>query len=483
MSKISELRSERVFYFFEEISKIPRASYNEKAIADYLVNFAKERNLYYYTDELFNVIIKKEGVLGLENAPITALQGHIDMVCEKNKEILHDFSKDPIQLIYEGDMLKANETTLGADNGIAVAMALALLDSKDIPHPPLEVIFTTSEETGMEGAAFIDASKINSKLLLNLDSEDEGIFTVGCAGGAKAEITLPIENTKTNANFQSYLLTVTGLFGGHSGIDVIKGRANSNKLLIRLIKNLNEKFEIQLSEISGGCKDNAIPREAEAIISFESSKFEDIEKFIQEMQKTFISEHMKSDENIKLSITQIEKQDKAFTKDTLLNIIYALYLLPNGIQTISTTLEGFPESSINIGVVNSFENEISIITCIRSSVASKKTEIMEKISLLINQLGGKVLFKGDYPAWEYNPNSKLKEKCIEVYKRITGEEPKIEITHAGLECGLLSEKLPNIDIISFGPNIYNPHTPREMASISSIDRTWQFLLDLIKELN
>ncbi|MDE6182654.1 MAG: aminoacyl-histidine dipeptidase, partial [Eubacteriales bacterium] len=480
---INELKSERVFHFFEEISKIPRASYNEKEISEYLVNFAKSRKLEYYTDEVFNVIIKKGGTLGFENAPIIAIQGHTDMVCEKNKDIEHDFSKDPIKLIYEGDILKADNTTLGADNGIAVAMALALLDSDDIPHPPIEAIFTASEETGMEGATFIDATKINSRILLNIDSEDEGVFTVGCAGGVKADIELPIEKISTNSKFTSYLLNVTGLFGGHSGVDVTKGRANSNKLLIRTIKGLRDKFEIELSKISGGSKDNAIPREAEAIISFDSSKFNEAQNIIKKFEETFIAEHIEADANIKLSITEIEKQEEAFTEDTLNKLILAIYLLPNGVQTMSTTLEGLPESSMNVGVITCLENEILIVASIRSAVVSKKIEIMERVSLLIGELKGKVQFRGDYPAWEHNPNSKLKEKCTEVYKKLTGEDPKIDIIHAGLECGLLSEKLPDMDLISFGPNIYYPHSPSETVSISSVDRVWEFLLCLIKELN
>lgn len=483
MKKVSEMKSERVFHFFEEISKIPRASYNEKEISEYLVDFAKSRGLEYYTDEVFNVIIKKAGVLGFEDAPTIAIQGHTDMVCEKNKDVEHNFSKDPIKLIYDGDILKADKTTLGADNGIAVAMALALLDSDDIAHPPIEAIFTASEESGMEGVSFIDVTKINSKILLNIDSEDEGIFTVGCAGGVKVHMNLPIEKISTNSKFTSYLLNVTGLFGGHSGVDVTKGRANSNKLLIRTIKGLNDKFEIELNKISGGSKDNAIPREAEAIISFDSSKFNEVQELIKNFENTFIDEHMETDANIKLNIVEIEKQEKAFSKNTLNKIILAIYLLPNGIQTMSTSLEGLPESSMNVGVIKCFEDEISIIASIRSAVASRKTEIMERVLLLIEQLEGKVEFKGDYPAWEYNPNSKLKEKCIEVYKKLTGEEPKIDIIHAGLECGILSKKIPDMDLISFGPNIYHPHSPNETVSISSVDRVWEFLLCLIKELN
>lgn len=483
MVNISDLKSERVFYFFEQISKIPRGSFNEKAISEYLINFAKERNLKYYTDELFNVIIKKEGALGLENSNIVAIQGHTDMVCEKNKDTKHDFLKDPIKLIYDGDILKADKTTLGADNGIAVAMALALLDSNDIKHPPIEAIFTSAEESGMDGANFIDANQINAKYLLNIDSEDEGVFTVGCAGGAKMDMCMPIEYTRTNSSFISYNISINQLFGGHSGVDITKGRANANKLLIRILKNLNEKFEIQLNDISGGSKDNAIPREAEATISFKESDFSKIQEYIQKMKETFISEHIKTDANINVCILKAEKNEISFSKKSFEDIIFAIYLLPNGVQTMSGAIEGLPESSMNIGVLYKNEKGFNIIASIRSAILSKKQEIIEKIYLVANKLNAEVEIRGDYPAWEYNPNSKLKEKCLEVYKKLTGENAKIDVIHAGLECGLLYEKLPNIDIISFGPNIYHPHSPSENVSISSIERTWIFLLELIKQLD
>lgn len=483
MNNINNLKSKKVFYFFEEISKIPRGSYNEKAISEYLVNFAKERNLQYYTDELFNVIIKKEGTSKFKNSNIVALQGHTDMVCEKNKDTNHDFLKDSIKLIYDGDTLKADKTTLGADNGIAVAMALAILDSKDIEHPSIEAIFTSAEEIGMDGAAFIDSNQIKAKYLLNLDSEDEGVFTVGCAGGAKMNMCIPIEYTKTFEKFSSYLLNIKGLFGGHSGIDISKERANSNKLLIRILKMLNENFEIQVNNISGGSKDNAIPREAEAIISFDEDIFDDLNLAINNITKTFLTEYEKTEKNINISISKIEKNAESISQNSLDNIIFAGYLLPNGVQTMSKNIEGLPESSMNIGVFYLNEQGFNIIGSIRSAISSKKQEIIQKIHLISNKIGAKVEIKGDYPAWEYNENSELRKKCIEIYENLTNQKAKIDIIHAGLECGLLYEKLPNIDIISFGPNIYNPHTPIESVSISSVERTFIFLLELLKNLD
>lgn len=483
MEQLYQLESKDVFKFFKEISNIPRPSYKEEQIANYLINFAKERGLEYYTDELFNVIIKKAGTFHLKNAPTVAIQNHIDMVCEKNKVVEHDFLKDPIKLIRDGDFIKADGTTLGADNGIGVAMCLALLDSKNINHPPLEAIFTSSEESGMEGATFLDCTKINSKILLNIDSEEEGVFTVGCAGGSKAEIELPIKKENTVKEFSSYLLTIKGLFGGHSGLHITKGRANANKLLIRILKEINDKFQIQLNYISGGSKDNAITRESEAIISFNQNDFINIEHFVNNYKEKLILEYINVDENLEITLEKVNNLDKAFEKESFEKVISAIYLLPNGVYSMSSSLTDLPESSMNIGVVETLEDKVFIVASIRSALPSKKTELINKITILMSILNGKATFRGDYPAWEYNKNSKLKQKCVEVYKEMTEQEPKIEITHAGLECGLIFEKLPGIDIISFGPNIYNPHSPNETVSISSVDRVWKFLLNLLEKLN
>lgn len=483
MSQISNLESSSVFYFFEEISKIPRPSFHEKGICEFLINFAKKRGLEFYHDNVYNVVIKKKGTIGFENAPIVALQGHTDMVCEKNKDVNHDFFKDPIKIIYEDDFIKADKTTLGADNGIAVAMALALLDSNDIPHPPIEAIFTASEESGMEGATLLDTSILDAKILLNIDSEEEGTFTVGCAGGAKVDISLPISYEKTPENFETYCFGVYGLMGGHSGIDINKGRGNSNRLLSRALNILLKEFDICLNKISGGSKDNAIPREAEAIISINPKSFEQIKSKIEEIEKIYKYEYKNTDSSVILKLENIDKYDKCFSKKSFKNVISSVIILPNGTQTMSTDIEGLAESSINIGVVQTIEDQVIITASIRSAVSSKKELIINQIELFIEIIGGNAEFRGDYPAWEYNEDSIIRKKCISLYKEMYGEEPKIEIIHAGLECGLFSKKMPVLDLISFGPNLYDIHTPNERASISSIDRTWKFLLKLLKQLN
>jgi len=479
---IDNLSCSRVLYFFEEISKIPRGSGNEKQISDYLVKFANDRNLFCNQDEALNVIIKKKGSYGYENSPAVILQGHMDMVCEKNSDVEHDFEKDPIEVIYEGDFIKANGTTLGADDGIAVAMSLALLDCDDIPHPPIEVIFTTNEEVGMFGAEALDVSLLSGKTLINIDSEDEGIFTAGCAGGMRAISTFKIEFERQSKNFESYKIVVNGLRGGHSGIDIDKERANANRLIARVLNELRNKFDVRINSVSGGAKDNAIARQAQAVISFEQSNYNSILEEIKEIENAYKNEYRNTDGNISLKIYKTENRDKCFTKDFSDKIVSAIMLIPNGVQSMSTDVEGLPESSNNLGVVNDNGSEIELVSAVRSAVVSKKYFIFEQIKLLTEVCGGSAVCKGDYPAWEFNPNSNIRNTFVKLYKEMFNSDATINIIHAGLECGLFAKKLKNADMISFGPNLYDVHTPEERASISSIERTWNFLLSVLKSL-
>lgn len=482
---INELESNRVFFYFEEISKIPRGSYNEKAICEYLCEFARNTNLEYISDDLYNVIIKKEGTKGYEDAPVVALQGHTDMVCEKNKDVSHDFLKDPIKLIYDGDFLKADRTTLGADNGVAVAMSLAVLEASNISHPPIEAIFTSCEEVGMDGAMGLDTKNLKCDMFINIDSEDEGIFTVGCAGGTKADIEIPIsyEEVENLEDFEIYNLGITGLMGGHSGIDIIKWRANSNILLARLLDKILKN--IRVCEIFGGSKDNAIPREAEAVILVKKEKLGEISEFIIEFEKMCKDEYHNTDPNLKISFEKCERENiSVFSGESIENVISVIITLPNGIRSMSTDVDGLVESSMNVGVVVTSidDSKVEITASIRSAVSSRKYFIMQQVEAIIKMSGGIVEFRGDYPAWEYSKNSKLRDKCLEVYKELSGKEAKVEIIHAGLECGLFYEKMPNLDIISFGPDLYDIHTPDERASIYSIDRSWKFLQKLLESI-
>jgi len=482
MANFENLRCSKVLRYFEEISKIPRGSGNEKQISDYVVDFAKKRGLWVKQDKSLNVIVKKPASKGFKSMPTVIIQGHLDMVCEKNKDVVHDFLKDPIEIIYDGDFIKANGTTLGADDGIAVAMSLALLDDISLEHPPLEVVFTTDEEVGMCGATEFDGSLLDGKILLNIDSEKEGVFTGGCAGGMKTHTHLPVKYQKQDMNLVSYAIMITGLKGGHSGIDIDKGRANANILMARLLNSLFYKFDINVNYISGGIKDNAIPREAECVISFDETVLSNIQNDIKEMNDVFINEFKNNDSEIVIKFNETEKQELCYTKDTVNNIISVVMLLPNGVQTMSFDIEGLTESSNNLGAVKVIDNEIIFICAVRSSVVSRKYFIYDKIKSVSRLAGGYVTYVGDYPAWEYNENSKIRKVCMETYERLFDKKAEEEIVHAGLECGIFAKKKKDLDMISFGPDLFDIHTPKERASVSSIERCWIFILEVLKSL-
>lgn len=469
-----------VLYYFEEINKIPRGSGNEKGISDYLVRFAKERGLWVHQDEALNVIIKKEATAGYENAPTVIIQGHMDMVCEKNGDVEHNFEKDPIKVIYDGDFIHADGTTLGADDGIAVAMSMALLDSGDIQHPKLEVVITTDEEVGMEGASRIDGSLLDGRLLINIDSEDEGIFTVGCAGGMKSTTTIPVEYEYAE-KLKAYQLGIRGLKGGHSGIDIDKERANANKLLARAITDILKEIPLKVAEISGGAKDNAIPREAQVTIAINEGYKNKLMEEVEKIQGIFRSEYREQDGNIEVYLQETADIDKVFTDESAKNVVNVISLIPNGVQAMNVEL-GMPETSNNLGVVRTMKDGVTLTCAIRSSVISRKYYLYDLIKGLSELAGGNTIYRGNYPAWEYKPKSYLRNKFVDIYKAEYNVEPAIETIHAGLECGLFADKLEGADMISFGPNIYDVHTPDERASISSIDRMWGFLKKVLSDI-
>jgi len=471
------------FKFFEKISCIPRGSGNEKGISDYLAAFAKEKGLWVQQDKALNVVIKKPGTKGYENAPAVILQGHMDMVCEKNAGTVHDFEKDPLKLIVEGDFLKAEGTTLGADNGAAVAMALALLDSSDVPHPPLEVLITSGEEIGLLGAAELDGSLLEGRILLNMDSGEEGFFCVCCAGGGRVDLSYTPDYCGLPTGYVVKTLKIKGLKGGHSGIDITKERGNSNRLLGRALRILQSKFAIQFSNINGGSKENAIPREAEALIAFAGAKGKELADEVKQIEKTFKREYSMSDEGIEVYLEDCEEDvKKVFTQALCANIVSALLMLPNGVQAMNLALEDLPETSLNIGVVTTTENEIVIASSVRSSVGSRKDMLVDQINVIAEASGASVRLSGVYPAWEYNEKSVLREKAMRVFAEMFGREAAIRGTHGGLECGIFCEKISGVDIVSFGPDIHEMHTPNEKMSISSFGRTWDFLTKLLVAL-
>ena len=447
------LKPELVLNYFEEISQIPRGSGNEKAISDYLKSFGEKLGLETIQDDALNIVIRKPATKGYENCPGVILQGHMDMVCEKNKDTQHDFTKDPIKLRVDGDMIYATGTTLGADNGIAVAMGMAVFASTDLEHPALELLVTTDEEAGMTGAMALDGSILKGEYIINLDSEEEGFLLVSCAGGVTGWTKLNAEFTNADANKQALLIEVKGLLGGHSGMDIIKQRANSNRLIGRLLNLLCVDFD--LAKVEGGSKNNAIPRESEAVRLVEKNVVECLET----------------------------TADKVLTKESKDNYIKAINLIPNGIQTMSMDIEDLVESSTNVGVVRTTDNEITFECAVRSSVGTLKEDITNKMNLLATTLGGKFELESDYPAWEYCKGSKLEDICVDTYEKLTGKKPVIKALHAGLECGLLLDKMPHAQAISLGPNMYEVHTPNEHLSISSTENTWNYLVAILKSMN
>ncbi|WP_291648728.1 aminoacyl-histidine dipeptidase [Clostridium sp.] len=482
MNILQNLEPKSVFKYFEEISQIPRGSGNEKDISDYLVNVAKKLNLEVIQDEALNVIIKKPGTKGYENSETVILQGHMDMVCEKNKGTDHDFQKDPLKLRVVDDMVYATDTTLGADNGIAVAYALAILDSTDIPHPPIEVLITTDEETGMSGAMAISKEHINGKILLNLDNEEEGHLLVSCAGGIRSKHTLNV-TLEDAGDYNNFLnIAVRGLKGGHSGMEINKERGNSNKIIGRILKSLLS-LDYKLVSVNGGSKNNAIPRESDAIIALKSEDVAKVKELINNWNKVLLNELKTQDPGVKISILEnTENIEKVFTKESTEKAVNLLYLIPNGINTNSVEIKDLVESSTNLGVVTTEGNKVEFDSAIRSSVASLKDEIVLRSKTIAELIGADFETTAGYPEWQYDSESKVRGICQDVYKRMYGKDAKIVAIHAGVECGLFNEKLGKLDMISFGPDLYDVHTPQEHMSITSVKNVWEYLLEVLKEL-
>lgn len=480
---LKDLKPHDVFMYFEEITRIPRGSGNEKAISDYLVSFAKKHSLDYVQDKAMNIVIRKKGTLGYENADIVILQGHMDMVNEKNVEVVHDFEKDPLKLRISEDTLSATGTTLGADNGIAVAMSLAILASKDSPHPPIEALFTTEEETGMGGAHALNANDVKGRKLINIDSEEEGKLLVSCSGGLRDKIILPIEWGNPDEKNTTYMINVKGLKGGHSGMEINKGRANSNEVMGRILFDILKESEINLVCLNGGSKNNAIPRETSTTFSVKPSCINIIEEKIKKWNIKLKNEFRTADPKIVVEIIEVdEKPSKIFSKDTTDKAIKLLYLIPNGIKTMSMDIKDLVESSTNLGVVTTCDDVLTFDSAVRSSIRSLKDEIVNKSVLIAETFGAKLETESAYPEWQYDKESGIRNLFQKVYREKYNTEPEIVAIHAGVECGLFKEKFGEIDMISFGPNLYDVHTPDEHLSISSVQRTYEYLLDVLKQM-
>lgn len=493
MGVLSDLEPTQVFQYFEEICNIPHGSGNTKAISDYCVDFAKEHGLRYQQDDVNNVIIWKDASLGYEQSDPVMLQGHLDMVCEKETDCEIDFSRDGLTLQLEDGVISAAGTTLGGDDGIAVAYALAILASDTIAHPPLEVVLTVDEEIGMLGAAALDTSSLQSRTMLNLDSEEEGHLLVSCAGGVTSIAHLPIRREMVVG--QKVTLTVTRLQGGHSGVEIDKGRGNACQLLGRMLYQLQEDFVFQLCSVQGGLKDNAIPREATADLvlmgwQLESQPEEgeellaEFQNQIAELMKTYQEEYQLTDPSVRLLVQyddNIRKNDAIDRKGTA-GIITMLYCLPGGIQKMSFAMEGLVQTSLNLGILKTEAAEVTASFSVRSSVETEKRALVAKIRCLMTSLGGSVTNQGEYPAWEYRQDSPLRDLMVEVFQEQYGREPVVQALHAGVECGLFAGKLPDLDCVSFGPDMQDIHTPKESMNVESVKRTWLYTLEVLKRL-
>lgn len=470
---------EQFFSYFEELAAIPHGSGNTKAISDYCVEFAKARGLEYYQDEYNNVIIIKPASEGYESSPAVIIQGHLDMVCEKLPDTDIDMSKEGLRLAADGDFIYAEGTTLGGDDGIAVAYALAILNSDTLEHPRIEAVFTVDEEIGMLGAAAIDLSMLRGRRLLNVDSEAEGVLTISCAGGATAECTVPVNRIKEEKDI--YKITLKNLAGGHSGIEIDKFRANANVLMGRFLYALSLRMEYKLAALAGGQKDNAIPSSSEAEIAVNSDDVDVLLNTVSEYSEIFKNECSEADSGLVFEAA-FEKSGSADVLDekSTKKVIAFLLNLPNGIQSMSRHIEKLVQTSLNCGVLMLGRSSVTAVFSVRSSVETEKYALIEKLKSLTEFAGGEISVKGDYPAWEYRKNSPLRELMTEIYKEQYGEEPKIEAVHAGLECGIFCGKLEGLDAVSFGPDLLDIHTPNERMSISSAERVWKYIAEILR---
>ncbi|MBQ8380477.1 MAG: aminoacyl-histidine dipeptidase [Clostridia bacterium] len=474
MIDFSDFKScEQVFRFFEEISSIPRGSGNCRGIADHLVRFAIDRELEYILDEADNVIIKKPATSGYESRPTVIIQGHTDIVAEKLPGLDIDMRTEGLKLMRDGDHLYAEGTTLGADNGIAVAYMMALLDSKSIPHPAIEAVFTSDEEIGLIGAGKLDPSALSGRILINVDSEEEGIFTVGCAGGVRTDMNFEVK--REASPLPSYLLSVADLHGGHSGIEIANGRENAIKLGIEILASMPD---IRLVSFEGGKMDNAIPRAFSAVFASEADPRADFEKASAEI----LSRIKDIEPNAKISLSSAAPSADALSKEDTARIIGALSDTRSGVIKMSEDIKGLPESSENIGVAELSGSSARVTVSVRSGKREGKATLVKSLSDIAEKYSARFSTRGDYPAWEYKSESPLRDTAVRVYKKLFGKDPEVVIIHAGLECGLFADKLDGLDSISVGPNMSGIHTTEERLSLSSSERVWEFLLEVLKEI-
>ncbi len=472
---LKDIEPASVMRYFEALCGLPRGSKNTKVVSDYCVVFARVRGLWCQQDKANNVIIRKEASPGYEDHPTVIIQGHLDMVCERESDCRIDFQRDGVSIYVEGDHIRAKGTTLGADNGIAVAMALALLDNRNIAHPALEVVLTTDEEIGMLGAAALDMRQLKGKVMLNLDSDCEGTLTAGCAGGVKSTLTIPLR--RENATGRQYTVEVSGLAGGHSGIEIDKGHTNASIYAASLFEELCEGRALRLISIVGGSQDNAIPREATLKFVSEEPDTDGITSYIE----ASLAKLRETEPTATVSVCESEASGSCLTAECTARVREFFREVPNGVQKMCEDIPSLVETSLNLGILN-FDRGMRAIFALRSSVNRERDALAARLKSLAMKFGGQYAEHGAYPAWEYRRESRLREVMKTVFLQQYGYECRVEVIHAGLECGLFSSKIRDLDCISFGPDMQDIHTPREALSISSTERTWKYLLEVLKSL-
>ena len=471
----------KVLYYFEQLTKIPHGSGNVREISDYLVEFAREQGVRCIQDEALNVVMFKEATEGYENAPVLMIQGHMDMVCEKNADSNHDFTKDALELRMVGENVMANGTTLGGDDGVAVAYIMALVADKELKHPALELVITTDEETGMDGAKALDMSELKASYLINIDSENEGVVLCSCAGGMRQTCELPLQRvSKTGVAYQ---ISLTGLYGGHSGAEIDKNRVNSIYAMTRMLFELREMVDFALLDFYGGLKDNAIPREAFAKVVVDEENMDLFINMVEMLKLKYKNELISIEPGFSLEV-KVEEQAEYDVLDatSFEKLLFFLMQAPNGIQRMSGDIEGLVESSLNLGIFSVGEDMAEFHFALRSSSKTYKYFMRDKVEYLISFLGGESYFHSEYPAWEYRRESKLRDVFCEVYRDLYEKEPKMEAIHAGLECGLIAEKMPDLDMISIGPDMKDIHTPMEALNLPSTLRVYQFMEKLLERM-
>lgn len=478
MAVLSHLAPQCVFQYFEKLCAVPHGSGNTKKISDLCAGFAQELGLRYRQDEANNLVIWKEGSPGYESAPVMILQGHMDMVCAKTEDCVKDMAAEGLDPVTDGEWVWAEKTTLGGDNGIAVAMILAILADDTLPHPPLEAVFTTDEETGMNGAKALDCSDLKGRQMLNLDSEREGIFTVSCAGGVRLECFLP--GKPEPSEDRGYRVILSGLRGGHSGGEIHRGRGSANQLMGRVLYSAWERCPgLRLADIRGGRFDNVICPHNEALVTVPGDETTEFEAFLREFDGVLKNEYAAGDPGITLSWETAEVP-AAFTAETTAHMLHVFLALPHGVEAMSQDFPDLVQTSLNLGIIGTKEEGLNFTFLIRSSFASQKEMLVQRVRSIVEYAGGTVTEKSAYPGWQYVRNSALRERVLEAYRHVSGREGTVAGTHGGLECGLFVEKIPGLDVVSLGPNMRWVHSPREQLSVASTDLNYRLVCEILK---